>query len=58
MEPGLKQMHKSCLRCGRQLKSRRSQEKGYGPVCAERAKVDPNLIDLLNESQEQKVMAG
>lgn len=42
------QTSSSCLRCGRPLKSRQSQEKGYGPTCAKKAKEDPNLIDLLH----------
>lgn len=26
-----------CLRCGRQLKGKRSLERGYGPVCWEKS---------------------
>lgn len=67
----LPQLNSSCLRCGRPLKSRKSQERGYGPTCEKKARQDPNLIDLLNhpsheisneqnfmdELKEQKVMA-
>ncbi len=53
----LKQMHNSCLRCGRPLRSKRSAERGYGPVCAKKAKEDPNLIDMLQPTgNEQNFM--
>lgn len=70
VELTLKQLHNSCLRCGRLLRSRKSQEKGYGPTCAKKAMQDPNLIDMLNtqpvpdeqnfmdELAERKVLAG
>lgn len=47
MEQELRQMHNSCLRCGRPLRSEQSARRGYGPVCYKKAKEDPNLIDLL-----------
>lgn len=52
MEQELRQMHNSCLRCGRPLRSKRSAKRGYGPVCYKKAKEDPNLIDLLQPSEQ------
>ncbi len=65
----IKQMHNSCLRCGRPLRSKRSAERGYGPVCYKKAKEDPDLIDMLvgpakneqnfiDELKERQVKAG
>ncbi|WP_370514520.1 DUF6011 domain-containing protein [Alteribacillus sp. YIM 98480] len=41
-----------CVKCGRKLKDKRSQERGYGPVCWKKSKEDPNLVDMLREGDE------
>lgn len=39
----------ACIRCGRPLKSKESQERGYGPTCWKKSKEEPDLIDLLQK---------
>lgn len=35
-----KKLHKVCLRCGKKLKKIEYRERGYGPVCWEKIKVE------------------
>ena len=34
---------KTCLRCGRKLKSLESKQRGYGDICAEKMRNDNKL---------------
>lgn len=45
--------HTHCLRCGRPLRSKESQIRGYGPECARREYEEPSLIRLLQEQHQQ-----
>lgn len=33
-----------CLRCNRKLKDKKSNERGYGPVCWEKVQEQPDLL--------------
>lgn len=47
-------LHTICYRCGRPLKSLKSKLLGYGSVCYQKMKHDPDLLFLLFEEERRK----
>ena len=41
------QLYKYCLRCGRRLKTETARLRGYGTICAEKAKQEGRLKRLI-----------
>ena len=43
-----KQLHKYCLRCGRLLKSQEARERGFGKICFEKMRKEPQKNHLFD----------
>ncbi|WP_062052386.1 DUF6011 domain-containing protein [Bacillus sp. JCM 19034] len=50
------QMHTTCSRCNRPLRSRESQMRGYGPECWKKEHEQPELISLLESQNDENFM--
>lgn len=46
-----------CLRCGRALKNKRSIDRGYGPGCARKIKLE-EIKDTANHAAEIEELEG
>ena len=46
-------LHESCGRCGRKLKTRKSMEQGFGPVCYRKHLADIELAQMTIEDVEK-----